>query len=170
MAESEKISLAFCCLGNICRSPMAEAVAKHTIAELGYADRFGEFDSMGTAAYHVGESPDHRSAQVCRIHGVPIDHSARQVSKQDFSRFDYIFAMDANNLADLKRIQPRSSKAKVVLFGEYGYDSSFPKIVQDPYYGGVNGFERNYEQIVHFTKASYNPFYKISVPGSRKST
>ncbi|VVT50033.1 uncharacterized protein SAPINGB_P002567 [Magnusiomyces paraingens] len=149
---SDQISVAFVCLGNICRSPMAEAVFKHTVKTRNLDDQFDTITSFGTAAYHVGEDPDYRSTQVCRKNGVPVSHAAQQIKSAHFSQFDYILAMDRENLRNLSRIQPKNSRAKVLLFGEYREDTQFNVIVSDPYYGGVDGFETNFRQLSHFSE------------------
>ncbi|KAK6465817.1 Ltp1 protein phosphatase [Scheffersomyces coipomensis] len=150
--EEKQISVAFVCLGNICRSPMAEAIFKHKVKELGYSPYFKLIDSYGTGAYHVGESPDSRSVKICRKNGVPVNHAAQQIRTKDFDKFDYVIAMDESNKSDLLYSRPRDFKGKIDLFGAWRVDTSFSKIVQDPYYGGINGFEINFEQISHFSE------------------
>lgn len=146
------VSVAFVCLGNICRSPMAEAVFADTVNKAGYSDKF-HIDSFGTGAYHIGDSPDSRSVQTCNKHNVPINHAAQQIKPAHFGKFDYILAMDRNNLANLQRIAPKSAKTKVQLFGDYkGNGYWVDKIVEDPYYGGISGFEENFEQFTVFSK------------------
>ncbi|KAJ2592758.1 Low molecular weight phosphotyrosine protein phosphatase [Coemansia sp. RSA 1722] len=125
---------------------MAEAVFAHQVNQRLLNDRF-HIDSAGTAGYHAGDKPDSRSAATCKAHGVPVNHRARQVQKEDFSQFDHILCMDNSNLRDLKRMQPRGSKAQVSLFG--AYDEQSPgSIIEDPYYGGNEGFEVNYQQVM----------------------
>lgn len=135
-----------------CRSPMAEAVFKHKVKELGYDDRFDVIDSFGTSGWHIGESPDSRSVSTCRKYGVPVNHLAQQISPADFSRFDYVIAMDQSNKEDLMHMKPRGSKARVAMFGEWKTDDQFNTIVLDPYYGGREGFEVNFRQISHFSE------------------
>ncbi|KZW01996.1 LMWPc-domain-containing protein [Exidia glandulosa HHB12029] len=134
------------CLGNICRSPLAEAVLAHVAKERGVDV---EVDSCGTAGYHVGEEPDERTVSTCKKHGVPIDHEARQIHKSDFSTFDYILASDKTNLANLERVKPTNATATVRLFGSY--DDG--KEIRDPYYGGMSGFEECYKQCVRYSNA-----------------
>ncbi|KAI8921576.1 phosphotyrosine protein phosphatase I superfamily [Entophlyctis helioformis] len=138
-------SVLFVCLGNICRSPMAEAVFAHTVASNSLNDHFTRIDSAGTAGYHIDDLPDRRSVTACAAHGVPVRHRGRQVSKADFADFDWILCMDESNLADLRRIQPKGSKAKVQLFGDF--DPQGERIIADPYYGDMDGFERNFQQV-----------------------
>ncbi|KAI9339253.1 phosphotyrosine protein phosphatase I superfamily [Pilaira anomala] len=145
MATKAPVSVLFVCLGNICRSPMAEAVFAHTVKEHGLEDKFSKIDSAGTASYHVGSIPDTRSIATCKAHGVPVKHKARKVTKKDFEEFDYVLCMDESNLSDLTSIRPKGSKANLRLFGEY--DPQGELIIEDPYYGGNDGFEHNFKQV-----------------------
>ncbi|KAK9362355.1 phosphotyrosine protein phosphatase I superfamily [Lipomyces starkeyi] len=147
-----KISVAFCCLGNICRSPMAEAVLRHATSEMKLSHLINEIDSFGTSGFHAGDGPDRRTVQTCRANGVPVNHVSRQVRLSDFERFDYIFAMDRENLEDLKYMQPRGSKSKIMLFGAYCEDAKMDKIISDPYYGGPDGFQSSFRQLDHFSR------------------
>ena len=129
----------FVCLGNICRSPMAEGVLLGLIEQRGLSGI--EVDSAGTAAYHAGEPPDPRTREVLERNGSPCRGRARQVRAEDFERFDVIFAMDRSNLRNLQRICPERHAHKVrLVLGDAD--------VEDPYYGGPEGFQRNYEQLV----------------------
>jgi protein-tyrosine phosphatase len=130
----------FVCLGNICRSPSAEAVLREIAAreapELGI-----EVDSAGTAGYHIGEPPDERSQEAARRRGYDMTPlRARIVEPDDFERFDLILAMDRNNLATLRRRAPVTVRERVRLFLEFAPDAGAAE-VPDPYYGGPNGFE-----------------------------
>ncbi|KAJ3073201.1 hypothetical protein HDU98_002020 [Podochytrium sp. JEL0797] len=140
-----KISVLFVCLGNICRSPMAEAVFAQTVRDSGLESTFSKIDSAGTAGYHVGNAPDSRSVATCKNHGIPVSHRAQKVSPNHFHEFDYLLCMDESNLNDLKRAQPKGSKAVVKLFGEF--DAQGERIIEDPYYGGDEGFEHNFLQV-----------------------
>lgn len=131
---------------------MAEAVFKYKVEQLGYADKFDLIDSFGTSGWHIGESPDHRSASTCRKHGVPVNHQAQQITSKHFARFDYVIGMDDSNKGDLLHMKPRGSKTRVAMFGEWKTDSKFNTVVLDPYYGGRLGFETNFEQISHFSE------------------
>nr|XP_031862659.1 uncharacterized protein CI109_001670 [Kwoniella shandongensis]KAA5529731.1 hypothetical protein CI109_001670 [Kwoniella shandongensis] len=135
---------------------MAEAVLKHQISQRPeIQERFEiSVDSAGTGAYHEGDSADSRTVAVCRKHKVPISCIARAVTKDDFTKFDYILAMDQNNLQTLLHRQPSSSKSHVTLFGSF--DPSIPlssigsnkikaRAIDDPYYGGKDGFESSFK-------------------------
>ncbi|KAI7903183.1 phosphotyrosine protein phosphatase I superfamily [Cokeromyces recurvatus] len=148
--SKDPISVLFVCLGNICRSPMAEAVFAHTVKEHDLQDKFRKIDSAGTASYHVGSIPDSRSSFTCKSHGVPVNHKARKVTKKDFEDFDYVLCMDEYNLSDLKGLAPSGSKAVIKLFGEY--DPKGERIIEDPYYGGRDGFEHNFKQVTRASK------------------
>ncbi|KAH6916872.1 phosphotyrosine protein phosphatase [Coprinopsis sp. MPI-PUGE-AT-0042] len=140
------VSVLVVCLGNICRSPMGEAVLRHTAKQRGLEITV---DSAGTAGYHVGEDPDERTTAVCKKKGVPINCQARQVSTSDFVMFTYILAADANNLRNLQSIKPSNATAEVRLWGSYLDDRAIP----DPYYGSSRGFDDCYEQCVKLSDA-----------------
>lgn len=130
----------FVCLGNICRSPTAEAVLRVIAAreapELGI-----EIDSAGTAGYHIGDPPDARSQQAGLRRGYDLAPlRARRVEAADFERFDFILAMDRENLSELQQRAPRGARARLHLFLEFAPDAGTVE-VPDPYYGGPNGFE-----------------------------
>lgn len=154
MTQDNKISVAFVCLGNICRSPMAEAIFKHKVKTLGLEHRFNKIDSFGTGAYHVGDTPDFRSAETCENHGVPVDHLAQQFKPQHFNEFDYVICMDESNLYNLnERIKSRvKTKNQARLFGDWNTGKKFKSIVDDPYYGGIDGFEYNFQQCSYFSE------------------
>jgi len=138
--RKEKISILFVCMGNICRSPTAEGVFRHHVNERGLEDRIAA-DSAGTHAYHVGEPPDRRAFAAAERRGISLaEIHARRVSDSDFEKFDYIIAMDEDNLQRLEEQVPEEHRSKVKLFMSF---ASVDEIeVPDPYYGGAAGFER----------------------------
>lgn len=131
---------------------MAEGVFKHTVEKLGYSSHFQVIDSYGTSGYHIGDLPDSRSAKTCRLHGVVLNHRAQQITPQEMRNFDYVIAMDESNLSNLQHMKPRDSLVQVRLFGDWRKDKQYGRIVEDPYYGGRDGFERNFGQIEHFAE------------------
>ena len=135
------VNILFVCMGNICRSPTAEGVFNKIIVEQGYAEKIG-IDSAGTHAYHTGEAPDSRAQQSALARGIDISKlRARKATAKDFERFDYVIAMDHDNLSHLESICPDEHRGKLSLFLEFGSQSDV-KEVPDPYYGGPLGFER----------------------------
>lgn len=131
------------CLGNICRSPLAEGILAHKTQHLSV-----EVDSAGTAAYHVGEAPDIRSIKTGRTHGINISgQRGRQFTVEDFDTFDRIYAMDSSNLNNILALaRSEADKAKVqLLLNERSPGSN--ESVPDPYYGGDNGFENVYRML-----------------------
>ena len=149
MKNRKPVSVLFVCMGNICRSPTAEGVFK-SIVTAESLDTEIKTDSAGTHAYHIGNSPDSRSQAIAKQHGVDLSTLlARKVSPQDFNDFDYIIAMDHDNLSNLRGIQDNltvSTKASVHLFMEFALDWQADE-VPDPYYGGANGFEEVYQMV-----------------------
>jgi len=135
------IRVCFVCLGNICRSPTAEAVMRHLVREAGLEHQI-EVSSAGTAGYHVGEMADSRARAAAKNRGIVMDGRARQFRPSDWQRFAYVLAMDRANLDDLREMAaaPESlSKLKLLR----SFDESAPRgaAVPDPYYGGDDGFE-----------------------------
>ena len=142
---SKEISVLFVCLGNICRSPLAEGVFRHLLDEEGLSDRF-HVDSAGTGSWHVGESPDHRAMRSAATHGVTLGGHARQVQPEDFRGFDYLVAMDQSNLSHLQRFREGvGGEAALYLLREFDPEGGPGAEVPDPYYGGPNGFEEVFE-------------------------
>lgn len=144
--DNDTVSVLFVCLGNICRSPLAEGVFVQRVREEEMNHRF-EVDSAGTGAYHVGESPDPRSADVARRNGIELRGVARQVTARDLETFDYVLAMDRSNLRNLESLAESSPSASVRLLREFDPDADEDLDVPDPYYGGPGGFDRIYEMI-----------------------
>ena len=136
----QQISVLFVCMGNICRSPTAEGVFRHLVAEAGLADAVF-VDSAGTHAYHVNEPPDRRARAAEERRGISLDDiRARRVDEEDFARFDYVVAMDRDNQAMLLGKAEPGHHGKIRLFLEFS--SGLEEEVPDPYYGGAAGFER----------------------------
>lgn len=130
----------FVCMGNICRSPTAEGVARELAKRRGLQDFF-EFDSAGTHGYHVGNPPDRRAQEAAKRRGYDLSAlRARQVNEFDFVRFDRILAMDRDNLALLRQACPEEHHGKLGLFLEFAPQRGIDE-VPDPYYGGPEGFE-----------------------------
>ena len=130
----------FVCLGNICRSPTADAVLKKMVAEAGLEDLIS-VDSAGTGSWHIGHPPDRRATAAAAQRGYDLSLlRARQVVKDDFSQFDHILAMDTQNLADLNAMCPPGRNEKVRLFLDYVPEAGLTD-VPDPYYGGEDGFD-----------------------------
>ena len=140
-SSAKPIRVLMVCLGNICRSPTAEAMLRKKVHAAGLDGRI-EVDSAGTADYHVDSPPDRRAIAHGERRGLALKHlRGRQVSRADFDRFDLILAMDGDNLADLERIRPPGSRAKVALLMSYAPQAG-SREVPDPYAGGAEGFER----------------------------
>lgn len=136
-----EVKVLFVCMGNICRSPTAEAVFRARVEEAGLAERI-RIDSAGTHDYHIGEPPDTRTQRAAAKRGY--DMSAlrgRCVERADFSRFDYVLAMDNANLSILERLRPRDAASHLGLFLQFA-EQHQEREVPDPYYGGTDGFER----------------------------
>ncbi|MBB6099485.1 protein-tyrosine phosphatase [Deinobacterium chartae] len=128
------------CLGNICRSPLAEATVRRALEEQGIQ---AEVDSAGTGNWHAGALPDPRSRQVARAHGLELTHRARKITPEDFYTFDLILAMDEGNLAELRRLAPEGALDRLALIRDF--DPQGPGTVPDPYYGDLEDFEAVYQ-------------------------
>ena len=132
------VTVLFVCMGNICRSPLAEAAFR---AEAGRLGLDVEIDSAGTGDWHLGYPPDPRAAAVAKREGVDIDHlRARQVTPDDFRRFDHIVALDSNNLRDLEAMRPADSRAELSMLLDH-VEGREGQAVADPYYGGDEHFD-----------------------------
>lgn len=155
------IGVLFVCMGNICRSPTAEGVFRKLLAEQAPQLKL-RVDSAGTHAYHVGQAPDARAIAAARLRGIDIStHRGRQASAEDFENFDYILAMDRDNLEGLRAIQPRDSRAELSLLLAFAADSPVEE-VPDPYFGGPKGFERVLDLIEQGATGLLNRISEVS--------
>jgi len=139
MSNKTKTNILFVCMGNICRSPTAEGVFRHLVEKAGLVSQI-ETDSAGTHAYHIDEPPDRRARAAAERRGISLEHiRARRVHDADFEHFDYIIAMDRDNLRMLVDQSGPEHHRKIRLFLEFssGHEDEVP----DPYYGGAAGFE-----------------------------
>jgi protein-tyrosine phosphatase len=141
---SGKVSVLFVCLGNICRSPLAEAAFRREAEMRGLRV---DADSAGTGRWHAGEPPDPRAQAVALKNGIDISsYRARQVTEEDFLHFNHILALDQQNLATLRAMKPQNAKASLGLLLDYAVGCK-GKAVADPYYGGEDGFEITWEEV-----------------------
>ncbi len=145
-----KPSILFVCLGNICRSPMAEGAMR---AELVRRGLDWDVDPAGTAAYHVGKSPDPRAIASAASHGIDITGlRARQAAPDDFGRFTHVFALDDKNLANLRAIRPHDGSAELALLLDM-IDGRQGEVIADPYYAGADAFEVTWGVVTAAAKA-----------------
>jgi protein-tyrosine phosphatase len=139
-----KSSVLFVCLGNICRSPLAEAAFRREAQRLGLDV---EIDSAGTGDWHIGYPPDPRAAAVAARNGIDISNlKARLVTAEDFRRFDHIVALDSNNLRDLERLRPADGKARLSLLLDH-VEGRQGQAVADPYYGEDSHFDSAWDDV-----------------------
>lgn len=139
----------FVCLGNICRSPLAEGVFRHLVRDAGLESSL-DADSAGTGGWHAGDPPDPRSVEVAERHGIELRGPARQVRVQDFDRFSLILAMDRENREELRRRRPAAAaRGKILLLREFDPEAGQDLDVPDPYYGGPSGFDQVFEMVHH---------------------
>jgi protein-tyrosine phosphatase len=139
----KKTSVLFVCLGNICRSPVAEAVFQNLVFENELGDLF-EIDSAATSSNHIGERADPRTRKNAQKNGVEITHRARQLHSSDFTRYDYILAMDQSNLRNILSVAPSDSTARIELFASFDPDEQFTE-VPDPYWGEEKHFQEVFQ-------------------------
>ena len=143
------IKVLFVCMGNICRSPTAHGVMQHKVNQRGLQEQI-MIDSAGTHAYHVGEMSDSRSRAKAKERGINMDYiRARKISINDHDSFDYILAMDSDNLELIEYYAPDEGKAQVGLFLSFANKAGTIKevVVPDPYYGGDAGFDHVFELV-----------------------
>jgi len=162
--EVEKISVLFVCMGNICRSPTADAVFRHHVKSA-RLDHLIHIDSAGTHAYHIGEPPDRRSQQAALKRGYSMQGlRARRVTQEDFLRFQYILAMDHHNLEELQQDCPPQYNSRLGLFLQYSNQWNTHQEVPDPYYGGNHGFERVLDLVENASQGLLNHILKNMNP------
>jgi len=141
----------FVCLGNICRSPLAEAIVRRRALGRGLGGRF-HFASAGTGDWHIGSGADIRSAATAKAHGIDLSrHRAMQITASDISRWHWFVAMDADNREDLLVME--ASSERVLMMRQFEVETGIPPDVPDPYYGGKDGFEDMY----HLLAANADP-------------
>lgn len=143
----------FVCLGNICRSPLAEALFTQKVEKNGLQDNF-KIDSCGTSDYHIGELPDDRTITNAKANGLPLYHRGRQFIKDDFKSFDLILVMDRSNLENVLSLsRTAADRKKVAFIRDYEDESALRgKDVPDPYYGGEKGFQEVFDILDRCTK------------------
>lgn len=132
----------FVCLGNICRSPLGEAIFNERVRQKGLQDEF-QSDSCGTANYHVGDWPDDRAIKCAKRNGILINHFGRQLKRDDLDKFDLILAMDSSNFQNILRLSTESNRAKIKMMRDF--DPKGKGDVPDPYYGGDKDFDEVFE-------------------------
>ena len=154
MSDQPVISVLFVCMGNICRSPTAEGVFRKLVADAGLDARI-HTDSAGTHAYHSGEGPDRRAKEAAERRGFSLDGiRARRVSSIDFERFNYIIAMDDDNMSALLEVADEEHHHKVRLLLAFSDSTTNTNTeVPDPYYGGSAGFERVLDLVEEASRA-----------------
>ena len=141
-----KTKILFVCLGNICRSPLAEAIFKDKVKRKNLDGTF-EIDSCGTSNYHIGDIPDARTFAIARKHGISMDHIVRQLTLEDLEEYDYILAMDRNNFQNILRLSDNAvHKEKIFMMREFdSIDKG--KEVPDPYYGNEREFQDVFDML-----------------------
>ena len=137
----------FVCMGNICRSPTAHAVMQHLVDDQGLSDQF-LIESSGTHAYHIGEQADQRSRSTAMSRGIDMNGlRAQKIAITDYDKFDWILAMDEENLKLVEYYAPDDHKAQCCLLMDFASKHPNQTIVPDPYYGGDQGFEAVFEMV-----------------------
>jgi protein-tyrosine phosphatase len=142
------VKVLFVCLGNICRSPLAEGVFRQVVEESDLGAEF-EIDSAGTSAWHIGSSPDPRTVEVARRRGLMLEHAARQVTRADLDHYDFVVVMDQSNLTRVRALveQAGGHRAEIVLLRHFDAEAAGELEVPDPYFGGPDGFEDVHDMV-----------------------
>ena len=144
---NELVEISFVCLGNICRSPLAQGVFQDLVNRE-KLDQKIIVTSAGTSSWHIGDLPDERMRQTALSKGIHLESRAQQFQSNDFNRFSLVLAMDRNNLANLERIAPSTLPSdKLMLFRSFDPENDGNQDVPDPYYGGAEGFENVYRMV-----------------------
>lgn len=149
-----KVKVLFVCLGNICRSPLAEGIFRFKVKERSLEHHF-QIDSCGTSDFHIGEKPDERSLSNAKMNGIDYMHRGRQLKVKDFYEFDYIFPMDDLNLKDVNSLKPDDAKAVVMKMRSFDEEDSGSD-VPDPYYQGEDGFQLVFDILDHSAEKLLN--------------
>ena len=144
MAAVKPVRVCFVCLGNICRSPLADAVLRHRAAARGLSERV-HVESRGVGDWHLGEPADARMRQTAQQHGVDVDGVSELWTREDYAAFDLVLSMDAERQAQLEEDAPANAKKRIRAFRTYDPDGGADDDVPDPYYGGADGFETVFE-------------------------
>jgi protein-tyrosine phosphatase len=164
--HSDRVRILFVCLGNICRSPLAEAVFRAEARRRGVEHLF-ELESAGTSGYHAGCGPDRRSVETARRRGVEVTGVSRQVTDEDLHRFDYVIAMDGDNYAELDQLKAAADgTARVHRLREWDPEADTLD-VPDPYYGGGSGFDRVHDIVERSCAALLDSLVGERVPAQR---
>ena len=162
------LSILFVCLGNICRSPLAEGVFRAVAAERGVSGAY-IVDSAGTGGWHLGSAPDPRSIDIAASHGIDISsQKARRIVPADFSRFDLILGMDQSNVEDLKAMAPPELVDRVHLFLDFAARSAAE--IPDPYHGGPDGFAGVYRMVREASERLAETLERTSEPPSGQAS
>lgn len=144
---SKVVEISFVCLGNICRSPLAQGVFQDLVNQKKLEQKI-IVTSAGTGGWHIGDLPDERMCRTAQSKGIQLESRARQFQSADFNRFNLILAMDHSNLARLEEIAPSNlSPEKLMLFRSFDPECNGNQDVPDPYYGGAKGFEEVYSMV-----------------------
>jgi protein-tyrosine phosphatase len=162
-----KHRLLFVCLGNICRSPMAEGAFRRIAVKEGVLDRF-EIDSAGLGDWHVGQAPDHRAQRAAGQRGIDISgQSARQVCREDFARFDLVLAMDGTNYDELSQLAPRAERHKIRRFLDFAPHAGTNDVL-DPFFGEAEGFDHALELIEEAARGLLAELLSDEAPWAKK--